>query len=140
MAVGKLRVEQVDLVSFKRIFATTDTMKVVNKDVVFVIPRVNLGEQKTEIPFPYDGKVNKLFVNLPTDAIVTENLVIDIECKQDGIWKKVDQIVVSPNKTSAVKVVLSEYPINMEPLRLNIVNCQEGLVNLVVIVTVLATM
>jgi len=46
-----------------KVQATTEAIKVVNKDIVFIIPRVGLGAQKVELLFPYSGKIEKIFVN-----------------------------------------------------------------------------
>ena len=136
---SKLRAEQVDLVSFKRIFATTDSLSSVSKDIVFVIPHVSLGGQPTEILFPYYGKVKKILTNLSSNNLLTEELIINAECKRDGAWMTVDGITVQPDEITATKLVLPNFSINMETLRLNVVSCQEGLVNLVVIISITAT-
>lgn len=135
--MGKLRAEQLDLNSMKKTFATLDAVTGASKkDLLFVIPRVTLGQQKIEIPFPYKGNASKILVSLPVETLLSEALVIEVECYQDGVWKKVGTVTVPEASISASAVVNPAFAVDNNIFRVYVQSFQEGLSNMVVTVTI----
>ena len=136
---GKIRAQQLDLVSMKQLFATTDSIKTVNKDLVYNIDSVMAGPNKMESIFPYYAKVKKITANLPANTVLVQPVTLSVECYQNGVWVVIDSVSISAGSTSATKLILSDFTVNNERIRVNVTSCPSGVSGLSVITTLLAT-
>jgi hypothetical protein len=113
--------------------------RTIQKDIIFITPKVIIGPQKIEIMFPYSGAIKKILASLSKGTVLTKPLVFKLEYNQNNEWVAIDLVTIDIGQTYATKLIESELLIENNPLRLNIIDCQENLTGLVVDVNILTT-
>lgn len=108
------------------------------KVMVFIVPsKVKLGVVKTEVRFPYKGKISNIYATC--GSVGTTNTVIQVErCSQSDydispVWKSIfsTNLTLDANEkstnTSEIAYVLDDDSINPnDHFRLNVVGLGEG--------------
>ena len=98
---------------------------VTNKDIVFVIPKINPNTKMPEIYFPYNGKIKKIVASIsPTDNYGrdTEDAEIEIafEAYISEIWTELTSITIPRNRTYASKNIVDYLAVNSKQTRVKI--------------------
>lgn len=86
------------------------------KDIVFVTSKVVLGEQKSQIAFPYNGNVKKVSANINNDIVTTDDISFEIQCYQNGDWKTVSVATLLAKQTFVEVDMLSPFKVSKNDL------------------------
>ena len=107
----------------------------VTKDYHFVMYDVRVGGIEPEIPFPYYGRVKKIILTPSSTTKLTARLIADLEVKRGTSWVQVERLYMNAGMDK-LEVTGLDFAINNETLRINILDVQDDLDNIVACISV----